>query len=219
MKEEGKSYIEILSEKVKVSPKLVYIKRSELIKKLKSSLDEIEEEDLKIYGFVGAKSKVQFQQFPAVITGIRQIYDATGIFRTIPQLDALCHLIGYQILQYLFIDRKGIELSSQTKKFTERENIRNFRGQLSFLEKDIRNSFDLFTNNLMDKDAFMRDIDDLISGFSTQNGKNAARQFVDDWLGSEEYKIGVQRSKWKIAKRKYREHHIGEVKYLKPKEI
>ena len=69
MKEEGKSYVEIPSEKVKASPKLVYIKRSGLIKKLKPSLDEIEEEDLKIYGFVGAKSKVQFQQFPAVITG------------------------------------------------------------------------------------------------------------------------------------------------------
>uniref|UniRef100_A0A6H1ZYC7 Uncharacterized protein n=1 Tax=viral metagenome TaxID=1070528 RepID=A0A6H1ZYC7_9ZZZZ len=197
----------------KVPSKSDHIKETRLITILKPLLNKVMEEDLKIYNFSkGAKAKVQFTQFPDVCYNNRQIFDATGMFKNYSQLNALEHQIGASILLYLLIVRKNIPLSKKTKKFIEREEIRNFRGKLCDLVDDVKESLDLLNKKVLSQIAFDKDISDFIDSFATEEEMNVAAKIVDDLLKSGEDERSKDRVRKEEAKR-------WELKYSKLKQV
>jgi len=163
-----------------------YIKESKIIARLKSGLDKMVEDDLRKYQFEnGAKDKVQFNQYPAITAANRQIFDVTKQFKNIPQLNAACHYYGSILLQYLFIVRKDIPISSFTRKFLEREGIRNFRGKLLEALNEMKTSLDLRNAGVISEEEFDKDRLDIIEWFDPKQ-KEAAIKFLDEKLLGEE---------------------------------
>lgn len=189
------------------------IKESKLVRKLKSSLDKVAEDDVKIFNFgTGARSKLQFTQYPSVCQNNRQIFDTTKIFKTMSQIDSLAHKIGSDILQYLFIIRKNIPLSKRSMRFVERESERNFRGQLCLMQEEFKESADLFARGVIDLSQFNADLDRLICDMETPERQKIAARILDDLCESD----GLEKAKSRIRQRKHREL---EAKYSGLKEI
>ena len=181
------------------------IKESQLVRKLKSSLDKITEDDIKIFNFgTGARTKLQFTQFPSVCQNNRQIFDTTKIFKTMSQVDALAHKIGSDFLQYFFIIRKNIPLSRQSLRFVERENEHNFRGQLFLFQQEVKALCDYLNKKIISDVDFDRNIDELIDDFETKKERNIAAEVVDHMLETGE----LARSKGRIRTRNHREYTL-----------
>lgn len=197
----------------KAFPKFDHIKETQLIKILKPLLNKVTESDIKIFNFgEGARSKIQFTQYPTVCTNNRQIFDATGIFKTMSQVDALAHKIGSDFLQYLFIIRKNMPLSKRSKRFIEREKVRNFRGQLCLLQQEVKDLCDFLNNGIVSESQFDKEIDDLIQDFESEEEMKIASKVIDDMLNSGE----LYKSKGRIAVRK---HRSLEAKYSNLKQV
>lgn len=198
---------------LKAFPKSDHIKDTQFIKKIKPLLDKVIEDDIKIFNFgEGARSKIQLTQYPTVCINNRQIFDSTGLFKTMSQLDSLAHTIGSSILQYLFIVRKNIPLTKRSRRYIEREKVRNFRGQLCVLQQETKDLCDYLNKGVIKEVDFDKELADIIEDFDTENEMKIAAIVVDDILESGE----LNRSKDRLRKRKSREL---EVKYSKLKEV
>jgi CRISPR/Cas system CSM-associated protein Csm2 small subunit len=185
----------------KAFPKSDHIKETQLIKILKPLLDKITEDDIKIFNFgEGARSKLQFTQYPTVCQNNRQIFDTTGIFKTMSQVDSLAHKTGSDILQYIFVVRKNIKLSRRSIRFKEREKERNFRGQLHCLQQDVRDLCDHFNKGVISENALDKGLVDLIEDFEVEIEQKIAANIVDDLINSGE----IEKSKGRLATRKAR---------------
>lgn len=193
-----------IEEKIKKAfPKSDHIKETQFIKKLKSALNTVTEEDIKIFNFgEGARSKVQFTQYPNVCQNNRQIFDTTGIFKTISQVDSLAHKVGSEILQFLLIVRKNMPLSRRSVRWKERENERNFRGQLLLLQMDVKDACDLLNKRVISALTFDNDMKSLIEDFDADDQRQIAGNVIDDLLESGE----VDRSKNRLAVAKVRKY-------------
>lgn len=167
----------------KALPKSDHIKETKLISVIKPLLNKVTGDDLKIYQFEkAAREKVQFSQYPEVCNGNKQIFDVTGLFKTRSQVDSLCHLVGHSILQYLFIVRKDFPLPAFSRKFKEREPIRNFRGMLTKLQNDVSDSLELLAKKTISEKAFEQDCDDFICYFEEEDQRKIAARLVDDMI-------------------------------------
>jgi uncharacterized protein YfkK (UPF0435 family) len=170
----------------KAPPKTDYIKESKLIARLKPLLDKVTEDDLKKYQFEGgARDKVQFNQYPAITSANKQIFDVTGLFKNMAQLNAACNFYGSVFLQYLLIVRKDIPLSPFTKKFLEREGIRNFRGKLIKALDEMRESLDMVNSGIITKEDFEKDRLDIVEWFKEKE-KDSVAKFLDEKLEGED---------------------------------
>ena len=197
----------------KALPKSDHIKETKLIAVIKPLLNKITGDDLKIYQFEkAAREKVQFSQYPEVCNGNKQIFDVTGLFKTRSQVDSLCHLVGHTILQYLFIVRKGIPLPAFSKKFKERESIRNFRGMLSKMQDDVNDSFDLLAKKTISQKDFDEDCDNFICYFEEEDQRKIAARLVDDMIEEG----ALRRAQNRVSQTKHRNF---EAKYSNMKEV
>jgi len=175
----------LAKEIIKAFPKSDYIKEAKFISILKPLLDTITEEDLKKYQFeAGAKDKIQFNQYPAVNNGNRQIFDTSGQFKTMPQLNAACHYYGSIFLQYLFIVRRNIHLSRFTVKFLERETVRAFRGKLQNSLFEMKDSLDLRNSGTISEADFEKDLVDIIEGYEPEE-QELVEKFLDEKMSGE----------------------------------
>ena len=180
----------------KAFPKSDHIKETKLIQRIKSGLDKVTEDDIKIFNFGdGARQKIQFTQYPTICQNNRQIFDTTGIFKTMSQVDSLAHKVGSEILQYLFIVRKGIELSRRSRRFKEREDERNFRGLLYLMEKDLKDLCDHLNKKIINPTKLEKEIEALIEDFETESEREIAASFADDFVNSGE----IERSRNRLA--------------------
>jgi len=197
----------------KALPKSDHIKESKLIQLLKPLLDKVTGDDLKIYQFEkAAREKVQFSQYPEVCNGNKQIFDVTGLFKTKSQVDSLCHLIGHTILQYLVIVRKDMPLPAFSKKFKERESIRNFRGMLAKMQNDVNDSLELLAKRTISEKAFEQDCDDFICYFEEEDQRKIAAKLVDDMIEEG----ALRRAQNRVSQTKHRNF---EAKYSKMHEV
>ena len=197
----------------KALPKSDHIKESKLIQLLKPLLDKVTGDDLKIYQFEkAAREKVQFSQYPEVCNGNKQIFDVTGLFKTKSQVDSLCHLIGHTILQYLVIVRKDMPLPAFSKKFKERESIRNFRGMLAKMQNDVNDSLELLAKRTISEKAFEQDCDDFICYFEKEDQRKIAAKLVDDMIEEG----ALRRAQNRVSQTKHRNF---EAKYSKMHEV
>jgi hypothetical protein len=172
----------------KAPPKSDYIKESKFIARLKPLLDKIVEDDLKKYQFDGgARDKVQFNQYPQITSANKQIFDVTGQFKNMSQLNTACHYYGSLFLQYLYIVRKNIPISPFTKKFLEREGIRSFRGKLAEALNEMKTSLDLKNTGTITEEDFDKDRMDIIEWFDPKQ-QDAAVKFLDEKLLGEDGK-------------------------------
>lgn len=172
----------------KAFPKSDHIKESRLITMLKPLLDEVTEDDLRKYQFEGgARDKIQFNQYPAINNANRQIFDTSGEFKTMPQLNAACHYYGSIFLQYFFIVRRNIPLSRFTIKFLEREHIRNFRGQLTKALEEMKESLDFRNAGTISEEDFEKDRMDIVDWFEPEQ-QEIVIKFLDEKLFGEESK-------------------------------
>lgn len=198
---------------LKAFPKSDHIKETQLIKKLKPLLDKVTEDDVKIFNFgEGARSKIQLTQYPTICMNNRQIFDSTGLFKTMSQLDALAHCIGSSILQYLFIVRKGISLTKRSKRFIEREKVRNFRGQLHILQQDVKDLCDFLNKGIISETQFEKELCESIEDFESEDEMKIAAKIVDEMIETGE----IRRSKGRLATQRSREF---ETKYSKLKKV
>jgi len=194
-------------------PKSDHIKESQLVKLLKPALDKAKEDDIKIFNFgEGARSKLQFTQYPTVCQNNRQIFEVTGIFKTMSQVDSLAHKIGSDILQYLFIVRKNIPLTKRSLRFLDREKERNFRGQLCLLQQEVKDLCDFLNKEVITETTFERDMENLIEDFDTENEQKIAANVIDNLLSSGE----LIKSRSRLATQKSRKYSI---KLSKLKEV
>ncbi len=187
----------------KAFPKSDHIKETEIIRILKPLLDKVTEDDIKIYNFgEGARMKIQFTQYPTICQNNRQLFDVTGLFKTMSQIDALAHKLGSDLLQYLYIIRKDIIRTRRSMRFAERENERNFRGQLCLLHDDIKILCDFLNRKIISQSKFDRNLSDLIEDFETEKEMSVAARFVDAVLEDGE----LMKSKSRISSEKHRKY-------------
>jgi hypothetical protein len=201
----------------KTFPKTKPKKETALVAKLKPLLNQITEDDLKIYSHSkNAKQKIQFRQFPEVCFNNDQIFDQSRAFKTRSQLNTIAHKIGSDFLYAVFVTRKNISLSKKTRKYIEREDLRNFRGQLSDLVDDVKDSIDLLNKKIISQHVFDNDVSDFIESFDSEEKQSIAAKVIDDLIKSGE----EGRSKDRIRKEeKVKEERKWELKYSKLKEV
>jgi hypothetical protein len=192
-------------------------KETALIAKLKPLLNQVTEDDLKIYSYSkNAKLKIQFRQFPEVCFNNDQIFDHSHAFKTRSQLNVIAHKIGSDFLYAVFVSRKNILLSKKTRKYIEREELRNFRGQLSDLIDDYKDSLDLFNKKIISQHVFDADVSDYIESFDSEEKQTIAAKVIDDLIKSGADVLSKDRIR---KEEKTKEERKWELRYSKLKEV